>query len=185
MARDFKLEKRLIVFGLLALVGTDVALVVYRWKLAGAANPQQELSVLTRNRDLSRADIDRANKIRANIPAIQKDCDHFEESLLAESTGYSAVSEDLSAIAAKAGLVLESRSFRQSEIKGRGLTEVVIEASVNGSYGSVVRFLNGLQRSQYVYAVDALSAKSQDAGTAAGRQPVRVGLHIHTYFRSV
>jgi Tfp pilus assembly protein PilO len=183
MRHDFKLERRAILLGLILLIAADVALVVYSWNVASAAHPERDLAVLTRNRDLLRADIARAQDIRSKIPAIQKDCDKFEQSLYPVSAGYSSVSSELGAIAKKAGLELESGSFRQNDLKGRGLTEVEIEAVVSGSYGGVVRFLNGLQRSSNVYAVQGLSAKSE-TNRQGSTGEVRVTMHIKTYFRT-
>lgn len=182
MRHDFKLERRLIVFGLVLLVAADIALAVYGWNLSAGRQPQDELAVLTRNRDLLRADITRAQEIRKKMPAIQEDCDKFEESLYPANKGYSSVSAELDSIANKAGLSIESSGFHQSDIKGRDLQQVEIEAVVDGSYSQVVHFLNGLQRAQNVYAVEALEAKADAAQGANGR--VRVSMHIKTYFRT-
>jgi hypothetical protein len=47
-----------------------------------------------------------------------------------------------------------------------------------------VRFLNGLQRSNVLYAVEGLAAKSETSqGGPTGQ--VRVTVHIKTYFRTV
>ena len=183
MRHDFKFEKRAILLGVTMLVVVDVALAVYGWKLAAAPRSQQDVVALTRSRDLLRADIKRAQDIRQKIPAIQKDCDQFEQALVPESTGYSAVSAELDGIASKAGLQLENRSLHQKDVKGRGLTEVDIDATVSGSYVGVVHFLNGLQRSGNVYAVQALTAKAE-ADQQGSRGEVRVTLHIKTYFRA-
>jgi hypothetical protein len=179
MRHDFTLERRVILFGVVALAAADIALAVYGWN----RRPRQDLAVITRNRDLLRADITRAQDIRQRMPAIQKDCDQFEQSLYPASSGYSSVSAELSALASKAGLQLESRSFQQNEIKGRNLEQVEVEAVVRGSYSGVVRFLNGLQRSNNVYAVESLQAKA-DEGQQAKRGEVRVSMHIKTYFRT-
>jgi len=183
MRHDFTLERRAILLGVVALVAADIALAVYGWNLSSARRPQQDLAILTRNRDLLRADIARAEDIRLKIPVIQNDCDQFEQSLYPASTGYSSVSAELGALAAKSGLQLESRSFQQGEIKGRNVERVEIQAVVTGSYAGVVRFLNGLQRSSNVYAVAALQAKG-DEGQQAGRGEVHVTMHIETYFRT-
>jgi Tfp pilus assembly protein PilO len=184
MRRDFKLEKRAILFGVALLVIADVALAVYGWKRASAPRSQQDLAVLMRNRELLRADVKRAQDIRQKIPAIQNDCDQFEQSLYPGTAGYSLVTAELGAIANKAGLQLESQSFRQNDVKGRGLTEVIIEATVTGGYSGVVRFLNGLQRSSNVYAVESLAAKSEAQQPGARSGGVRVTMHIKTYFRT-
>ncbi len=183
MKHDFKLERRAILFAVVAFVAADIALAIYGWNLSSASRPQQDLVILTRNRDLLKADITRAQDIRLKIPKIQEDCDKFEESLFPASTGYSSVTAELGAIAQKSGLQLESQNFRQNEVKGRNLEEVEVEAVVNGSYSGVVHFLNGLQRSNNVYAVEALEAKAE-TGTQNSRGEVRVSLHIKTYLRA-
>jgi Tfp pilus assembly protein PilO len=183
MRHDFKLKRRAIVIALVLLIAADIGLGVYSWRLASARSAQQNLDFLSLNRDLLKKDIARAESISRRIPAIQKDCDAFETSLFPESTGYSSVTAELSSLAAKSGLQLESRSFRPKEVKGRRLTEVGIEANVTGGYAGVVRFLNGLQRSQNVYAVEGLSARS-DAQAQGAKGELRVSVHLKTYFRA-
>ena len=182
MRHDFTIERRAIIFGLVLLVVADIALAVYGWNLSAGRQPQDELAILTRNRDLLKADITRAQDIRKKIPAIQQDCDKFEESLYPASKGYSSVSAELDSIASKAGLIIDSTGFRQSEIKGRDLEQVEIDTVVDGSYVQVVRFLNGLQRAQNIYAVEALDAKADSSPGGNGK--VRVQIHLKTYFRA-
>jgi Tfp pilus assembly protein PilO len=184
MRRDFTLRKRIILGGVILLVAADLALAVYSWQLSSAPHtPQERLAIENRQRDLLRADIERAQKIRNNIPSIQKDCDRFEQSLFPASSGYSAVRSELGAIARKSGIQLEDLSFKQTEIANRGMTEVAIDATVNGNYKSVIGFLNGLQRSPNRYAVDSLTLASENANQASANV-IKVALHVKTYFRT-
>jgi type IV pilus assembly protein PilO len=185
MRNDFTVKKRLIVLVLVLLIGADIALGAYSWNLASAQTAQQQLAVMLQNRDLLKKDIQRADEIRSNIPAIQKDCDAFEQSLFPRSTGYSAVSAELSSLAAKSGLRLESRALSPKTVKGHDLTEVKIDAQVTGDYRGVVRFLNALQRSENFYAVDGLSARSTSQTQGVPKGTLQVTLHIKTYFRAV
>ena len=183
MRRDFRGKKRVILTLLALLIAADIALGAYTWKLASAGTAQQELVLLTRNRDLLKKDIQRAQEIRRRIPDIQKDCDTFEHSLLPESTVYSTVTAELSALAAESGLRLDNRTFQRKEVKGYNLTELGIDAQVIGDYRGVVRFLNGLQRSTRFYAVEGLSARS-DSKDNEGKGALRVDIHIKTYVRA-
>jgi len=184
MRHDFKLRERAIITVLVMLIATDTALGAYAWNLASARSAQQSLDFLSLNRDLLKKDIARAENISRRIPAIQKDCDAFEASLFPETTGYSSVSAELGSLAAKSGLQLDSRAFRPKEVKGRALTEVEIEVNVAGSYAGVVRFLNGLQRSPNVYAVEGLSAKPDAQIQGSPKGQLRVTVHLKTYFRA-
>ncbi len=184
MKRDVKLQKRMIIGALGLLVLADVALAAYSWQLSSAPHtPQQDLAVQNKELDLLRADTRRGEAIRQLTPAIQRDCDRFEQSLLPVGIGYSSVSAELDAIAKKAGAQIENRDFKQKEIPNRDLQEVSIDITVNGEYTSVVRFLNGLQRSQNIYAVDGLTLASESSSQAA-TGPIRVAVHMKTYFRA-
>jgi Tfp pilus assembly protein PilO len=184
MARNFQAKKQLIIGALALVIAVDIALGAYSWKLGTTHSAQQELAALTLNRDLLKKDIQRAQEIRRHIPDIQKDCAAFEESLLPANSVYSAVTSELSAIAAAAGLRLDSRNWKESEIKGqKRLSELSIDAQVSGDYRGVVRFLNGLQRSSNFYAVEELAA--QTANKVNGpKDLLKVKIHIKTYVRA-
>ncbi len=184
MRRDFTLRKRIILVGVTLLVLADVALAAYSWQLSSApVTPKPPGAVDVRPQDLLRADIKRAQGIRDNIPAIQKDCDRFEQSLFAASSGYSAVRSELGAIARKTGTRLQDLSFKPTDIASRGMTEVAIDATVDGDYKSVIGFLNGLQRSNNLYAVDSLTLASDTTNQSSGNV-IKVALHLKTYFRT-
>ena len=183
MKRDVKLQKRLVIGALAFLVLADVALAAYSWRLSSAPHtPQQELVLQNQQLEVLRADIKRGESIRQLTPAIQRDCDRFEQSLLPVANGYSSVSAELDGIAKKAGAQIEGRGFKQKEIPKRGLEEVNIDLTVNGDYNAVVRFLNGLQRSKNLYEVDGLALAS-DTQNQGANGPIKVSVHMKTYFR--
>jgi len=183
MKHDIKLQKRLVIAALALLVLADVGLAGYSWKLSSAPHtPQQELVLQNQQLEVLRADIKRGESIRQLTPAIQRDCDRFEQSLLPVGNGYSSVSAELDGIAKKAGAQIEGRGFKQKEIPKRGLQEVSIDLTVNGEYTAVVRFLNGLQRSKNLYEVDGLALAS-DAQNQGANGPIKVSVHMKTYFR--
>lgn len=184
MRRDFTLRKRIILAFVTLLVLADVALAAYSWQLSTAPHaPQQLLDVQSKQENLLKADIIRAQGIRDNIPAIQKDCVQFEQSLFPASSGYSAVRSELGAMAGKSGIQLEDLAFKRTEISSRGITEVAVDATVNGNYKSVIVFLNALQRSPNLYAVDNLTLAS-DNSHQASTNVIKVALHLKTYFRT-
>ena len=106
MKRDVKLQKRFVIAALALLVLADVGLAGYSWKLSSAPHtPQQELVLQNQQLEVLRADIKRGESIRQLTPAIQRDCDRFEQSLLPVGNGYSSVSAELDSIAKKAPLL--------------------------------------------------------------------------------
>jgi Tfp pilus assembly protein PilO len=184
MSRDFTWRRRIILVGVVLLVLADIGLAAYSWQLASAPHaPEKQLAVETKQRDLLRADIKRAQQIRDNVPATQKDCDRFEQSLFPASSGYSAVISELGDTARKSGIQIEDLTHKQTEISNRGMTEVSIDATVNGNYKNVVGFLNGLQRSANLYSVDSLTLASENTNQASANI-IKVTLHLRTYFRT-
>jgi Tfp pilus assembly protein PilO len=182
MRRDFTSRKRLILGFVILLVLADAALAVYSGDLASAIRkPEQQYAAETKHLDLLKQSIDNAQKIRDNIPAIQKDCDKFEHSLSPARSGYSAVLTELGVIAKKAGIQLADTSLKQTPIPDRGLTEVSIDATVNGDYKNVIQFLNGVQRSASLYEVDSLTLANENANQGPANL-IKVAVHLKTYF---
>jgi Tfp pilus assembly protein PilO len=183
MRVDFASRKQAIIAGVALLVVADVSLGAYSWQWASAPQtPQQLFAQQSLQLKLLQADIDRAQKIRADIPAIQKDCDQFEHSLFPASSGYSSVTSELDTIARKAGVQLEGKAFKEAEVEKRNLTEVSMDATVSGDYKNVVEFLNGLQRSSSIYEVDSLNLASENINKGPAGV-IKVAVHLKTYFR--
>ncbi len=184
MRHDFTSRKRAILGTAVFLVLADVALAAYSWQLASAPHtPQQQLALEMKQRDLLKADIKRAQDIRDKMPAIQKDCDQFEQSLFQAKTGYSSVTSELGSVAKKAGIQLEDLSLKETEIAGRGMKEVLLDATVTGGYKNVIQFLNGVQRSANLYEVDSLTLATENTNQGPAGV-IKVALHLRTYFRA-
>jgi Tfp pilus assembly protein PilO len=183
MQRDFTFRRQAILAGLVLLVLADVTLAVYSWQLASAPQtPQQQFTLETQQHDMLKGDIRHAQGIRDKIPAIQVQFDQIEKSFRPASSGYSAVRSELGEIGKKAGIQLEDLSFKQTEIANRGMTEVLIDATINGDYKSVIHFLNGVQRSTN-YEVDNLTLAADNSNQGASGV-IKVSLHLKTYFRT-
>ncbi|MHB8500747.1 MAG: GspMb/PilO family protein [Candidatus Acidiferrales bacterium] len=183
MHRDFTFQKRAILVVLGLLLAADAGLAFYSWRLAASPyTRQEEFDAQNLQLKLLRGDIKSAQYIKDHMPATRKDCVKFEQSLPPESIGSSITSAELDEIAKKAGLQIVSLTFKQKELQNRGMAEVNLDATISGDYGSVVRFVNGLQRSQGFYIVDSLELAS-DAQNHTPAGSIRVGLRLRTYFR--
>src|SRR5271154_6929930 len=114
----------------LALVlALDLGLAGYLWR-ASYEQPQAlrlQRDALALQAKKLKADVDRGVKIRADLPQAGKDCDAFyERSFLDSPTGYSRIESDLGEIAMKSGVKISGYTFKQKELKNRGVTEVQI-----------------------------------------------------------
>lgn len=168
-----------VALGLLLLA--DVALVGYLWRMnqQGPDELRAERNRLATQAKLLKADVARGEKIRASLPQIKKSCDAFyDQSFLDRITGYSDIETDLDSIAAKAGVKTSGFSFKQKDVKDRGVTEIAIETSVDAGYPAVIQFINGLERSKYFYLLDNLELASATTGG------IRLQIGLHTFFRT-
>jgi hypothetical protein len=175
-----RIQKKFIRILLGAIVLVDLVLVGINWKMAANPHsPQSELKTLARQHALLAADVTRAQKIRQNLPDVEKESDgFFHDQFRPIGSGYSALEDDLGALARMAGLRTEGLSFRQQSADKNGVTEIQIGATVDGDYPSVVRFIDLLERSENFYILDSLSL----APAAAGQ--LKLNLQLRTFFRT-
>src|SRR5580692_9507529 len=139
MHRDFTLQKRAILTLLGLFLAADMGLAIYSWQLSSSPyTPQREFDEQTNKLGVLKNDIKSAQYIKDNMPTTRKDCEKFEQSLPAESTGSSSITGELDEVAKKAGLQIVALTSARKEIPNRGMAEVTIEATVSGDYGSVV-----------------------------------------------
>ena len=182
---NFKIQKLAIIAGLVLLFGLDGVLAYHNANMSSEdANPEQALKLQARQVSLVKADVDRATKIKARAPEIQKFFEQFETTLPPAGKGYSVISEEFDDIAKDTHAAVQDLKFRQKEIGGRNVDEVEIEATLSGEYGSIVKFLNRLQRSKNTYIVDSLGLDTENTpGSQAPPGTVKVSLHMRSYFR--
>jgi Type II secretion system (T2SS), protein M subtype b len=178
---DWRTWKRSVGVALGLLLLLDAALAAFLWNGSrqGPEVLRAERNELALEAKLLRADLRRGDAIRASLPQVGTDCDAFyRQSFLDAKTGYSQIESDLAAIAQKADVKTPALSFEQKPVEGRGVTEISIKTAVDADYPSVIRFINGLERSKNFYLVDGLHLASANSGT------IRLEIEMHTYFRT-
>ncbi len=179
--KNLKTWKVLMIATLAVVLGADLGLGIFLWQSSreDAASLRADHSRMILQAKLLRADVQRGEKIRASLPQIGRDCDAFYgQSFLPSSTGYSEIETDLDKIAADAGVRSSGFSFKQSPVKDRGVTQIDISTSVDADYASIIRFVNGIERSKNFYLLDGLHLAGATAST------IRLEIELHTYFRT-
>lgn len=174
--------KRWVRGALIAVAALDLILLVVRVRLHVAASQAQltsRVELLRAEKKRVEANLDEAETIRRKLPQIERDCDRFlTADLLGSSTGYSDVVADLGAVAKRSGLRASGIRFQQKDLPKRGVSEVGVTTVVEGDYPSLVRFINGLERSKNFYLLDSLALAS---GPGTGN--IRLNVSLRTYFR--
>ena len=174
--------KRAVQIALLVVVALDAGLLLFRWHLETSASQQQlrtTADTLRLETAKLKANLNEAIATRKRLPEIARDCDSFfSDDLLDVKSGYASLVGDLGEIASKAGLQSSGVHFQQEEVKDRGVVRVEANATVEGDYPALIRFVNGLERSKDFYLLDSLSLVSN----APGR--IKLNVKLRTYFRS-
>jgi len=182
MQGAFAFTRQTILIGLGLLLAADLGLALYSWQASTAMRtPMVQLEADSKKLGMLSADIDRAEKIRHDLPATISDCDRFDGTLLPASSGDSAVIAELDDLAGKSGLQKQNLNFRHKEVAGRGLTQVDLDTTVSGSYAAIVKFMNNLQRSKNNYIVESLSLQQEGQNNSSA---LRIALHLKTYYRT-
>ena len=119
------------------------------------------------------------------MPEVEKYFDQFETTLPPLGKGYSVLSQELDEVARDTHVQVRDLKFKEKEISGRNVDEVEVEATLEGDYTGIVRFLNRLQRSKSTYVVDSLGLDSVTSNGPNQAPPgtVKVDLKLRSYFR--
>jgi len=173
--------KKGVTAALLLLVAADLILLLVVWQI-GRQRPQEmrvQRARLTEQAALLRADVDRGRRIRVELPKAGQQCDTFyDQAFFDSTTGYSQIETDLDSISKNAGVQTSGLKFEQKNVKGRGVTEVQVSTQVTADYSSLIRFINGLERSKDFYLLDGLTLHAAKDGL------VDLHIELHTYFRT-
>jgi len=112
------------------------------------------------------------------VVAATTDADKFYEARL--PTSYSEVLAELGALTKKQGVKLTRGQYAESpELQGSAgeLTEVRMDASLNGDYRPLVLFMNSLERDKMFFLINGVTLTGQQSGTVGLR------LRLTTYLR--
>jgi type IV pilus assembly protein PilO len=161
-------------FGILAIativLGVRVGL---DWRAISAGNrdevagKQAELRALTIQTAPLRG-------LGAKVDDSRKQIDAFYAKRIPPS--YSAILEAIGQLKAKAPVVLSRAGYTQAVGSG-DLTEIRIDAGLSGDYAGIMRFVNGLERSQTFFVIRAMALTGQQSGT------VNLRLQVSTWLR--
>ena len=180
MNRHSKQWKKWVRAALLVVLAADALLLYANWSSTDASSKAAaaQLAPLRLQEQLLGADVKRVAAIRARLSDVQRNASKFygDEFLMA-GAGYSTIVRDLSKISKASGLRATNVTFKERSLESRGVTEVTVSATVEGDYVSVVRFINGLERSENFYLLDSLALASSTAGN------IKLNLQLRTYFR--
>lgn len=101
-----------------------------------------------------------------------------------ESQASSKLLTEFSRIATLAQVQIAGAEFQPDKAPRQGLRRIAVTLQVSGGYGSVVRFLNQLERSPMFFLLDQVSVSGAAANTAPSGS-VKLDLQLEAYARVV
>jgi Tfp pilus assembly protein PilO len=90
----------------------------------------------------------------------------------------SAISESLGKLASQSGVKIGTVKYSQKDAEVTDLRRVLIDADLSGDYLQLVRFINGLERSQVFFLVDSVDLGGEQGGV------VKLQMKLETYLRT-
>jgi len=90
---------------------------------------------------------------------------------------YSLISSRIGSLAVDSGVRLTRLVYTQGD-PGSELTEISIDAGIGGSYPSIMRFINSIERDQTFFIIRAMALTSQQGGL------VNLRLRVSTWLRA-
>ncbi|HKF53394.1 MAG TPA: hypothetical protein VKB26_13850 [Candidatus Acidoferrales bacterium] len=177
-SRKWKLAVKIALGCMLAM---DGALIVVNWRAASEAPESQamERAQLAARAKLLAADVQKGRAIEARLPNVSRECsDFYQKDLLPVSSGDTMVISDIGKIASDANVQTGGIQLHEKDMKERDLEEVEISGTVQGDYQSLIKLIDGIERSPHFYLLEKLALTSEDSGV------VKLQVSLRTYFRT-
>jgi Tfp pilus assembly protein PilO len=167
--------------GVGVLVLADVVLGMVFWQVARETPDQMaaKRNQLQSTAAQYDAELVRLQKIRGELTQVGENSqDFYQSSFLDSRTVYSTVDSDIAAIASKAGVKTAGFTFKPTNVPNRSVSELDVNMTVDGDYASLLKFINGIERSKNFYFLNQLQLAE------AGPTGIRLQLELHTYYRT-
>ena len=140
--------------------------------IGSAASRQQELNQLRAQLTTKSRQVEPLRGLDQKIPLAMQQIDDFYKNRF--SAHDSDVAETLGNISKEAGVKIESAKYKADDPETVGLRRVEIEASIEGDYQPLMKFLNGLERSKVFFIVNSIGLGTQNG-------PIKLGMKLETY----
>ncbi|WP_202925546.1 hypothetical protein [Edaphobacter sp. 12200R-103] len=164
--------------GLLVLVNLYLLVhIAFAWSMASSQNPAaiEQQTVALKAAEIATKPLEGLDQ---KLVAATRDADTFYDKRL--PTSYSEVLAELGALTNERGVKLTRAQYAPSPVlsgSSGALTEIRMDASLNGDYRPLVLFINSLERDKMFFLIRGVTLTGQQSGTVGLR------LALTTYLR--
>jgi len=175
---DLRKTRKQLKTALAVMLGVDLlAGIVYFSPLVGSMD--------VRRQELSQLQVELNTKTRQVAPlkdlphkveiANEQIVDFYQRRFPAQSFEIQA---ELGKIEAESGVKIEQARYKAKDEGPGRLIPVEIEADLAGNYGSLARFINGLERDQMFFIINSVTLGGQPQG------PVKLNMKLEAYLKA-
>ena len=140
--------------------------------VGSAAARQQDMNQLRAQLTTKNRQVEPLRGLDKKIPLATEQIDQFyRERFSAHDSDVAVAIEDL---AKATGVKVQQQKWRLGDPEPVGVRRVEIEASIQGDYQALAKFLNGLERSKVFFIVNSIALAQQNG-------PVQLQMKLETY----
>jgi Tfp pilus assembly protein PilO len=174
---DLRQTRKKIKIALGVLVGVDVvALVVLLSPLVGStAARKQDLNQLWSELQTKTKQVEPLKNLPGKVTQARGQIQDFYKKRFPSQD--SEISTQFGKLATENGVTVDSAKYKGGDLEVGHLQPVELEASLSGSYVSLARFINALERDDMIFVIDNITLAGEDKG------PIRVQMKIETYLK--
>jgi type IV pilus assembly protein PilO len=165
-------EKLKITIGVMVGISVASVGVLFSPLVGSTASRQQELNQLRAQLTSKNRQVEPLRGLDKKIPLAMQQIDDFYKTRF--SAHDSDVAETLGNLSKQTGVKIESTKYKTDDPESVGLRREEIEASIEGDYQPLMKFLNGLERSKVFFIVNSIGLATQNG-------PIKLQINLETY----
>jgi len=175
---DLRQTRRRIKIALAILGGIDLlALLIFFSPLVGStASRKQELNQLWSDLQIKTKQVGPLKDLPGNLQTARLQIADFYKKRFPSAD--SEINTEFAKLAAANGVAVEQARYKSKDLDVGKLQLVELEASLSGTYVSLARFINSLERDDMMFIIDSISLGGEQKG------PIRLQMKIETYLKA-
>jgi Tfp pilus assembly protein PilO len=175
---DLRPTRRKLKIVIITLLCVDAAAVIlYLSPLVGSSTARkEELQRLTIEQRQKTKQVEPLRGLDKKVALAQSEIDHFYQDRI--PTRESDISVEMGKLAAANGVKMGQVKYETKEPEDVGLTPFLLEATCQGDYLHLVRFINALERDKTFFIVDSVVLGDAQGGA------VKLQMKLESYLRT-
>jgi type IV pilus assembly protein PilO len=175
---DLRETRRKLKIAIITMAAIDVvAVIILLSPLVGSGESRkQEMQQLQSELRQKTRQVEPLRGLDKKVVLASQEIDTFYRERLPDRE--STISEELGKLASQSGVKIGQAKYDTKEAEEIGLTPFFIEATCQGDYLQLMRFINGLERDKTFFIVNSVVLGDAQGGS------VKLQLKLETYLRS-